>query len=248
MSSLLFNKQLRPHIYAIYGMVRLADEIVDSYRQPDMRQQLDALHAEVERSLESGYSSNPLIHAFAQTAQKYQLTNELIDPFFASMAVDIAPRPFNKTSYRAYIYGSAEVVGLMCLKVFIEGDALRYTELKPGATALGAAYQEVNFLRDIRADYEELGRMYFPNVTFDTFNEADKTSILETIDAQFNTAAAYIERLPKGSRKAVRASMYYYRALLKKLRDTPVGVLKTRRVRITNAYKLLLLAKAALRP
>jgi phytoene/squalene synthetase len=242
MSSRLFSPTIRPHIYAVYGMVRLADEIVDTYRGDDMLQRLDDFETEVLRACQAGYSVNPVVHAFALTARQYAIDQELIAPFFSSMRVDVRRSAYDQAGYEAYIYGSAEVIGLMCLKVFCEGDAAVYDSLQEGARALGAAYQKVNFLRDIAADYTELDRLYFPGtVRYETFNEADKQAIIADIDADFAKASEAIVRLPETARNAVGLSRKYYGALLDKIKATPAAHLKTQRVRVPNLQKFVLL-------
>lgn len=245
-SSRLFDRSIRPHIYAIYGMVRVADEIVDSYKQKDAHSQLMNFKKEVYAAISNGYSTNPIIQAFSLTARHYGISDDLIEPFFESMAMDLHLQDFTEEHYASYIYGSAEVVGLMCLRVFVFGDDAQYSKLSDGARALGSAYQKVNFLRDIKADYEELGRMYFPNYEYETFDEAAKKTIVKDIEADFTLANATITRLPNSSKKAVRASSLYYQALLNKLESASIEDLKTQRLRVPNSKKLLLLAQAAL--
>jgi phytoene/squalene synthetase len=246
MSSGLFDSSVRRYIYAIYGMVRLADEIVDTYRGVDAGAQLADLRSRVEQAITERYSHNPLLHAFSDTCQKFSINNTLIDPFFESMAMDLVQKNYDKVSYEKYIYGSAEVVGLMCLKVFVANDTTLYEELKSDAQSLGSAYQKVNFLRDIRADWEDLGRWYFPDSSYDTFAETNKNQIVDEIEHDFALAASAIDRLPGGVRSAVRASYYYYHHLLRILKDTPVDELLKTRKRVPNAMKLLLLTKAKL--
>jgi phytoene/squalene synthetase len=241
LSSRLFGKDIQSHIYAIYGMVRIADEIVDTYRAKDAPRLLDAFEAEVYYSLETGYSTNPVVHAFVTTARLYAIPVDLIQPFFASMRVDLDRSTYDQVGYDAYIYGSAEVVGLMCLKVFC-GDEAQYELLEPGARALGAAYQKVNFLRDIAADYNELGRLYFPGaVRFETFSEADKQAIIADIQNDFAKADEAIALLPSNSQSAVALSKRYYTALLERIQRTPVEGLKTQRVRVPSSQKIRLL-------
>lgn len=239
-STKLFSSDIRPYIYAIYGLVRIADEVVDVYRGDDSLALLRELEAEVYASLKRGYSVNPVVHSFSQTAVKFDITEELIRPFFESMAMDIAPAEYNEQLYERYIYGSAEVIGLMCLKVFVYGNSEEYERLESGARALGSAYQKVNFLRDMAADYNELGRVYFPGVTFDTFDEAAKHEIIQDIEAELGRARRALVKLPLSSRRAVGLSVAYYGALLKKLKQTAAADIKQRRVRINNGHKLVL--------
>jgi len=242
----LLEKSLRPHIAAIYGLVRIADEIVDSYRGNDKSAQLDALEAEVFIAIKKGYSTNPLVHSFAITAAAYNIDASLITPFFASMRTDITAKTFTQKEYVAYIHGSAEVVGLMCLKVFLKGDKKQYKKLAPGATALGSAYQKVNFLRDIKADHDELGRCYFPGITFKSFSEADKRAIIVDIAKDLEKADSAIKQLPSSVRKAVRLSYRYYLELLEKLALTDASILKQRRIRVNDSRKLLLYVRTLL--
>jgi phytoene/squalene synthetase len=236
-SSRLFSAKIRPHIFAIYGLVRIADEIVDTYDGTDKQAQLDALERETYHALKVGYSTNPIVHSFACTATAYGITKELIDPFFKSMHMDLTPQNYNESLYQKYIYGSAEVIGLMCLRVFSENTQTTYAQLESGAKALGAAYQKVNFLRDIASDYKERGRVYFPNVQFESFSDSEKETIITDIQADFSAAKPYIDKLPKNARKAVGLSYAYYHELLKKLAATPVHHLKQQRIRLSNIQK-----------
>ena len=246
MSSRLFHASIRPHIYAIYGMVRIADEIVDNYMGEDAAQQLDAFEKAVHDACLVSYSTNPIIHSFAKTARQFDITNELLAPFFESMRVDLSAKTFTEKAYRSYIYGSAEVIGLMCLKVFVAGDNSDYNAQKHAAQALGAAYQKINFLRDMKADYEALGRVYFPGVTFASFDEDDKKAIITDIEHDMAAAKAGLPALPRSARKAVTTSYTYYGLLLAKLKRTPAETIKTQRIRIPNIQKVLFLTKARL--
>lgn len=249
-SSQLFPSSIRPAIYAIYGMVRIADEIVDTYKASDALELLDRLEADIAAAIKrpGGYSTNPIIHAFVDTATKYHITNELTAPFFESMRVDVQGRKtFTREEYDNYIYGSAAVVGLMCLKVFTLEKPADYESLRGGAEALGCAYQKVNFLRDLSADYAELGRSYFPNVSIKDLTEEQKQQIISEIDADFAEARPAIRRLPDTAKRAVTTSYVYYKDLLDKLRDTPVETLKDTRVRLAAPRKIWLLAKTQLR-
>lgn len=247
-SSKLFPKRMRAAIYAIYGMVRVADEIVDTYRGEDAPEVLTALEQETYLAIERGYSTNPLLHAFAHTARTYAIDESLIAPFFASMRHDLTPpAQLSQAAFETYIHGSAEVVGLMCLKVFCKDDAERYAELEPGAKALGSAYQKVNFLRDIGEDWAVLGRMYFPGLsTLDELTEAKKHAIIADIEQDFALADAAINQLPPEAKKAVRLSYRYYKQLLAKIQHTPAEALHTTRVRLPDYKKLFLLAQVRL--
>lgn len=242
----LFKPALRPHIYAIYGLVRIADEIVDTYRGADSADLLNDLETETYRALQSGYSVNPIVQAYVTTARRFHIGKDLIEPFFASMRMDLTPRTYDQESYDRYIYGSAEVVGLMCLKVFLD-DESAYERLAPGARCLGAAYQKVNFLRDIAADVDGLGRWYFPVGSFASFDEAQKDAIVADIQADFTAAKKALDQLPASSRRAVLLSYKYYGKLLEKIRRTPALRLKQTRIRLPDAQKIALLTGVAVR-
>jgi phytoene synthase len=245
-SSRLFSKSIRRHIYAIYGLVRIADEIVDTYPGTDRRQQLDSFEAETYIAIRSGYSTNPIIHAFSLTVREYGIKKKLITAFFKSMRMDLDPKVYTETLYKTYIYGSAEVIGLMCLRIFCDKDETLYSSLESGAKALGAAYQKINFLRDLAADYKQLGRLYFPGLTFDSFNDKTKQTIIKDIRKDIALASDSLMRLPKSSRIAVSTSLAYYLKLLDKLAQLPANEIKKKRVRINNTHKLLLLGSALL--
>ncbi|MFO0862519.1 MAG: phytoene/squalene synthase family protein [Candidatus Saccharibacteria bacterium] len=236
----LVDKSMRAHIYAVYGLVRLADEVVDSFRPHDSRQLLEKLEHEVYAALESGYSTNLLIHSFATTAKTYNFELGLIRAFFASMRMDITKTNYTQREYEDYIYGSAEVIGLMCLHVFTDNDSSLYSRLQPSARALGAAFQKINFLRDMAADHNQLGRMYFPNVVFDKMSQKNKKDIIADISKDIRKARRGLVSLPKSSRYAVLLALYYYEALIKQLKKAPVETVKTRRLRISNTHKLWL--------
>lgn len=240
MSSRLFAKPLRRHIYAIYGLVRTADEIVDTYRGEAAATELAELEAAVTNGMATGYSTNPIVHAFVQTARTYEIDKSLIAPFFDSMRRDLTAVAFSRKEYEQYIYGSAEVVGLMCLRVFVNGDEHRYADLAPGAKALGAAYQKVNFLRDIAHDAKELGRNYFPNVIDGKLSESNKTALINEISADFAVAKQYIDQLPSTAKRAVRMSYVLYSKLLLTVARTPAAVLRKKRVRISDLMKFYL--------
>lgn len=239
-SSQLFAPSIRQHVFAIYGLVRIADEIVDTYQERNSLQLLDELEQTVYRAITSGYDANPIVHAFADTYRKFAIDTALIKAFFASMRTDLTRKTFSQKEYETYIYGSAEVIGLMCLKIFVNGDNAEYQHLEPGAKVLGAAYQKVNFLRDIASDFHDRGRVYFPGVDFHQFNEADKRAIEEDIEADFHAARGAIEQLPRGARRAVRLSFEYYYELLQIIKKTPAKTLTTSRVRVPTMKKLLL--------
>lgn len=246
LSSRLFSAAIRPHIYAIYGLVRVADEIVDTYQGPDASKLLDELESHVLEQLaaSSPFSANPIVQAFVTTAQKFSIDPSLIEPFFASMRTDLTAKDFSKEAYNEYIYGSAEVIGLMCLRVFVDGDDAEYEKLAEGARALGSAYQKVNFLRDMKADYEERGRCYFPAVSFSSFSFHQKLLIEADIEKDFVTARSYLNDLPIGARKAVRTSYRYYWQLLETLKKASVEDVKGQRLRVPSSKKLTIYLKA----
>lgn len=246
LSSRLFDVSIRHHIYAIYGLVRVADEIVDTYRGSDAEQQLDDLKKDTYRALATGFSANPIVHAFSATAKQFTIDKQLIEPFFQSMLMDCQSHTYTPAMYKKYIHGSAEVVGLMCLKVFVWGDAAAYERQHEAASALGSAYQKVNFLRDIADDYKLLGRVYFPGVEYHNFDEATKCEIVADIEHDFTVAKQGIDTLPPNARAAVRASYEYYTDVLQRIKRTPAQTLMQRRVRVPTAKKLYLLARIRL--
>lgn len=244
-SSLLFNSDIRHHIYSIYGLVRIADEIVDTYQGNDKLTQLDGLESEAYLAIKRGYSANPIVHSYANTARQYGIDRSLIAPFFSSMRVDIdPPASFTPEQYKHYIVGSAEVVGLMCLRVFVRGDETTYRALEPGASHLGAAYQKVNFLRDLADDHQRLGRVYFPGVDYLSFDDEAKRLIEQDIDQDFTAALPAIKRLPGSTRRAVLASYNLYHRLHGKLKRSSADTIKTQRIRVPGAEKVWLIARA----
>ena len=247
LASRLFNSSIRQDIYNVYGLVRVADEIVDSYQGLDARAQLDDLEAEVYAAVSSGFSTNLIVHAYCLSARKFSINDALVKSFFASMRMDLTPETYKTSEYETYIYGSAEVVGLMCLAVFCQGDANRYAELRQGASALGAAFQKVNFLRDMAADHEILGRYYFPIGSYERFDEVAKLAIISDINADFAVAKPAIAQLPASAQPAVRAAYRYYLELLNKLSLTPAAEIKTTRIRVTDTRKLAILVGTGLK-
>lgn len=239
-ASRLFSPDIKSPISDIYALVRIADEIVDTYTGEHARQYLDELEQEVLRANSSGYSSNLVVHAFAATAREFHIDHQLISPFFASMRMDLEPvTKYDQESYARYIYGSAEVVGLMCLNVFVP-DADRYLELEPGARALGAAFQKINFLRDMADDYHRLHRFYFPNCTFDLFDDTALRTVVTDIESDLVTARHACRQLPRSSQYAVGLALRYFELLLIQLAQCPVSLIKQQRVRVSSGRKLLL--------
>lgn len=247
MSSRLFARSIRPDVYAIYGLVRMADEVVDTYDGSDdeKRSLLDMLEQETYLAIARRYSANPIVHAFALTAASYDIDQDLVEPFFDSMRMDIGGL-YHPDNYQSYIYGSAEVVGLMCLKVFCRGDGALYEQLAPGARKLGSAYQKVNFLRDFAFDYSRLGRVYFPGVEYASFSDDQKDAIEREIADEFTVAGEYIAELPPTARRAVRASWIYYHELLEKIRNRTAKDITKTRVRVGTVRKLWFFAKVYL--
>lgn len=244
----LFSPPVREAIHGIYGFVRLADEIVDSFHGHDQRALLDRFEADYNFAREQGVSTNPVIHAFLTTVNRYRIDDAYIRAFLASMRADLDKKIYT-TQLEAdqYIYGSADVVGLMCLRVFCDGDDRLFGELVIPAMRLGSAFQKVNFLRDLRQDVLELGRVYFPGFTMEQFDEATKRELVRDIEADFAEALKGIRRLPDSSRLAVYTAYQYYMRLLGKIRETPAAELVTRRIRVHNAEKFRLLSGAVIK-
>ncbi|WP_244228311.1 phytoene/squalene synthase family protein [Mucilaginibacter kameinonensis] len=240
-----FDKSFRYPIYAIYGFVRYADEIVDTFHDYDQQQLINRFSDETFRAIKEGISTNPVIHSFQQIVNQYHIDHELIRAFLRSMAMDLDNKAYDKESYQTYIYGSAEVIGLMCLRVFTSDDAL-YQSLIPKARSLGAAFQKVNFLRDVKADYTERGRTYFPGIDFNNFTEQDKLTIEAEIKHNFDEAFEGIKRLPVGTRLGVYIAYIYYLQLFKKISYTPANVILQKRIRVSDARKMSLYIKAVL--
>jgi phytoene synthase len=241
-----FEKRFRYPVYAIYGFVRYADEIVDTFYDHDQRELIDDFKAETFKAISRGISTNPVLQSFQQVVNKYHIEGELIEAFLTSMMMDLDKNQYDAEGYQTYIYGSAEVVGLMCLRVFCENDNALYDSLVPKARSLGSAFQKINFLRDIKADYEDRGRTYFPDVDFDNFTEQDKIYIQADIKKDFDQALAGIKLLPKGSRLGVYIAYIYYLQLFKKISGIPAGILMQKRVRVSDSRKLSLYLKAML--
>lgn len=233
----LLEEPIRTHLYSIYGYVRVADELVDTLRPKNSQKQLDAFIAETTQALSSGTSLNPVIHSFAVTAKRYNIPDDLTQAFFDSMAMDIKKTKYSKAQYQKYIYGSAEAVGLMCLCVFTDGKKSKYTKLKPGAQALGSAFQKINFLRDIASDSQDLGRVYFPSIDMKKFTQEEKAKVILEIRLELLEASKVISLLPHSSRYGVMLACRYYKALLSKLNKTPASQLVSTRIRINNTHK-----------
>lgn len=231
------HKKLHFPIYAIYGFVRYADEIVDTFHDKDKARLLDQFEADTFQAIQDKVSLNPVLHAFQLIVNQYNIDHALIKAFLHSMRLDLSETAYNQNGYEEYIYGSAEVVGLMCLKVFCEGDEKLYAELLPPAKKLGAAFQKVNFIRDIKSDYEDRGRVYFPGVDFDNFNLTAKEAIEADIQQDFDDALEGIKKLPKEARLGVYLAYKYYLKLFKKIKQCPPGRIKEERIRIPDFRK-----------
>ena len=241
------SPRYRKHVYAVYGMVRLGDEIVDAGFAIDEARTLASFQAEIERALAEHFSTNPIIHAFQDTVRRFDIEPALIESFFASMRADITQKTHTPESFQSYVYGSAEVVGLMCLAVFCEGDKAQYNALIAPARALGSAFQKVNFLRDVQADTLNRGRSYFPGIDLHNFSDAQKKQLEDEIQAEFDLAAAAIPNMPAGVRSGVALALAYYRQLLAEIRKTSTTTLLTKRVRVSTGKKLLVAIKTKLR-
>ncbi len=243
----LLHSDLRAPIYNIYGFVRFADEIVDTFHQYKKDELLAEFKNETYAAIERGISLNPILNSFQITVNKYNVSHDLIEAFFKSMEMDLRKTTYNSNGYKEYIYGSAEVVGLMCLYVFCEGDKIMYEKLKSFAQSLGAAFQKVNFLRDVKADYEQLDRTYFPEVDFNNFTPTMKKQIEEDIAKDFEDAYHGIIQLPVKARFGVYVAYKYYLSLFGKIiRTNPANILD-QRIRIPNFGKALIVGKAVLR-
>lgn len=241
----LLSPNIREAIYNIYGFVRVADEIVDSFEEYPKEELLDRFEQEYRYSLKVGISTNPVINAFQGTVSKYNIDYALVESFLKSMRTDLEKQNYNnQKEIDDYIYGSADVVGLMCLKVFVQGDEEKYNNLKEAAMKLGSAFQKVNFLRDLNEDFENLNRSYFPNINPNNFTEADKSRVLLEINNDFEEAYKGIVKLPKEAKLAVYVAYKYYFNLLHKIERTPSKTLKEKRIRVSNPKKMALLVES----
>jgi len=244
---LALKPNIRAAIYAIYGYVRLADEIVDSFHDYDKEKLLIRFKSETYTALSEKISLNPILHAFQDTVNKYEIDTALIDQFLHSMAMDLNKIDYNSELYNEYIYGSAEVVGLMCLQVFTEGNKQQYEDLKPYAMKLGSAFQKINFLRDLKDDYQVLGRTYFPNLDLVVFDNQTKYKIEEEIENEFREALIGIKKLPSSSLFGVYLAYKYYLSLFAKIKKKSSKEILTHRIRIPNTQKVFVAFKSYLR-
>lgn len=244
---LALKPSIRPAVYAVYGYVRLADEIVDSFHGYDKEKLLKRLKTETYEALEDGISLNPILHSFQESVRQYDIDKQLIDQFLHSMEMDLHNIEYNSELYKEYIYGSAEVVGLMCLQIFTEGNKQQYEKLKPFAMKLGSAFQKVNFLRDLKDDYQILGRTYFPSLNMSVFDNTIKVRIEKEIEEEFKEALQGIKKLPGSSIFGVYLAYRYYLSLFEKIKKTSFQNILQQRIRIANSQKLLVAFKSYIR-
>lgn len=244
---LALKPSIRSAIYAIYGYVRLADEIVDSFHGYDKEKLLNRLKQETDNALSEKISLNPILQSFQETVHKYAIDKSLIDQFLHSMEMDLQQVDYNSDLYKEYIFGSAEVVGLMCLQVFTEGNKKQYEELKPYAMKLGSAFQKINFLRDLKDDYQILGRTYFPNIDMNVFDNAVKYQIETEIEEEFKEALIGIKKLPNSSMFGVYLAYKYYLSLFQKIKRKSSKEILNNRVRVPNSEKAYVAFKSYVR-
>jgi phytoene/squalene synthetase len=243
----MLSQEIQKPIYAIYGFVRFADEIVDTFHDFDKASLLDDFRAQTYTAIAQGISLNPILNSFQWAVNYYKIPHDLIETFLESMKMDLNKQAYDEEQYKKYILGSAEVVGLMCLKVFVSGDETEYQRLKPAAMKLGSAFQKINFLRDLNADFKALGRVYFPGVDMNEFNATVKHDIERDIEADFHAGYLGILELPKKARFGVYLAYIYYYKLFAKIKQTPAKVILNERVRIPNNRKVGLLLSSYVR-
>ena len=241
----LLSENIRKDIYNIYGFVRFADEIVDSFHDYNKTELFNDFSDDLEKALANKIHLNPILNSFQHTFHKYKIDKDLVDSFMKSMRMDLTKKKYSTVKeYKEYIYGSADVVGLMCLKVFVQGDSKLYNKLKNNAMKLGSAFQKVNFLRDLKADKEDLNRTYFPNTKFEKLNESEKNEIINEIENDFKDGLEGIKQLPIDAKFGVFMAYRYYNQLLKKLKKTPATEIINRRIRVPNLKKIELLTRS----
>lgn len=241
------DAKIRDDVHGIYGFVRFADEIVDTFHEHDKAVLLEEFIKETYSAIDRKISLNPILHSFQMVVNKYNIDPSLIDQFLYSMRMDLNPVEYTKEKFEEYILGSAEVVGLMCLKVFVYGDEDEYLRLKPFAMKLGSAFQKINFLRDMKADFQGLGRTYFPEIDMNGLTTKAKQKIEQEIQAEFDEAFIGIKQLPKSARLGVYVSFVYYTKLLQKIQRTTAHELMESRISVHKNVKMILLAKSYLR-
>ena len=241
----LLSENIRKDIYNIYGFVRFADEIVDSFHDYNKSELFNDFSIDLEKAIRNKIHLNPILNSFQHTFHKYKIDKDLVDAFMKSMRMDLTKKKYNTVKeYKEYIYGSADVVGLMCLKVFVQGNDKLYTKLKKNAMKLGSAFQKVNFLRDLKADKEDLNRTYFPNTKFEKLSESEKNEIINDIEDDFKMGLEGIKELPLDAKFGVFMAYRYYNQLLKKLKKTPATEIINRRIRVPNLKKIELLTRS----
>ena len=241
----MLSKSIRQHLYNIYGFVRFADEIVDSFHDYDKAVLFEDFSIDLEKSIKNKIHLNPILNSFQATYHKFNIDKDLVDSFMSSMEKDLHKKKYmTNQEYEEYIYGSADVVGLMCLKVFVNGDSEKYEELKSFAMSLGSAFQKVNFLRDLKDDFEILNRTYFPDTDLNELNEDSKIKIINEIEADFKEGLNGIKKLPIEAKFGVFMAYRYYSQLLKKLKKTPALEIKNTRIRVPNYKKFELLTRS----
>lgn len=240
----VLEKKLHHPIYGIYGFVRFADEIVDTFHDYNKFQLFEDFKKDTYKAIENKISLNPILNSFQKVVNDYNIDLKLIDTFLESMEMDLQPQVYDTKKYNLYILGSAEVVGLMCLQVFVNGDKKSFEKLKPYAMSLGSAFQKINFLRDANADFEELGRTYFPNIDMHNFSELDKLKIENDIEKDFKKALVGIKMLKSGSRGGVYLAYVYYYNLFRKIQDLPSSRVLEERVRVANSNKFFLMCQS----
>ncbi|NLO51907.1 MAG: phytoene/squalene synthase family protein [Bacteroidales bacterium] len=243
----VFNKRFHDPIYAIYGFVRFADEIVDSFHDFDKKKLLENFKRDTYAAIDDKISLNPILNNFQWAVNTYKIDHDTIHTFLRSMEMDLHKETYDRKAYEAYILGSAEVVGLMCLRVFCEGDKQHYEELKPSAMRLGAAFQKINFLRDLQQDYKGLGRSYFPGIDITAFDQSAKAKIEQEIEADFNAGLEGIRKLPDGARFGVYLAYIYFYTLFKKIKKSNAERLLRERVRVSDTENYALLFSSFLR-
>lgn len=239
-----FDKKFRYPVYAIYGFVRYADEIVDTFHEHDKARLINEFRQETFKAIGQKINLNPVLHSFQIVVNQYHIDHQLIDDFLTSMEMDLEKKTYDDTAYQTYIHGSAETIGLMCLQVFCEGDKGQYNHLKSMACSLGSAFQKVNFLRDVKADLKERGRIYFPGIDFENFTQQDKQTIEADIKQDFDKAIKGIILLPRGVRLGVYIAYRYYWALFQNIVDTSVDDILSRRIRVSDTRKAILYGMA----
>jgi 15-cis-phytoene synthase len=243
----VFAEKFRSPIYGVYGFVRFADEIVDTFHDFDKKDLLERFRKDTYQAIEEGISLNPVLHSFQKVVNEYHIERELIDAFLDSMEMDLYQNRYNDSLYSSYIYGSAEVVGLMCLRVFVEGNDAEYQRLRASACKLGSAFQKINFLRDMKSDFDERGRVYFPGIDFRHFDNAQKVAIEADIQGEFDEALEGIRQLPKGSRFGVYLAYKYYTNLFAKIKRANAARVKEERIRVNDSKKVYLLFSSAVK-